>query len=220
MDGGTHRRAASGARPEVRPNARAAMVSESDRVTSELLWRATLIAVVIDIPALVLVGRAVSTMLFTRLKWYLVGAAFVVYAALWGTFGSVLFWGSVYQAVFPSWSRWLLPLWFGCLFGLLALAFWRVCRGVGIWPAAWFSLLGGLASLVGHSIGIRRGLLRVPLLEQASPASALVFGVFEFILYWCGIVGLAAAARAGGHALHRKAGVGWSATSRRRPTSG
>jgi hypothetical protein len=180
------------------------MVNEGGRVTSELLWRATLITVVIDVPLLVLVGRAVSTGLFLRLKWYLVGAAFVMYAALWGTFGSVLFWDSVYQAVFPSWSRWLLPLWFGSLFGLLALAFWWLSRRVGIWPAVWFSVLGGVASLVGHSIGIRRGLLRVALLEQASLVSALVFGVFEFIFYWCGIVGLAAGFEACDHVLRRR----------------
>jgi len=58
----------------------------------------------------------------------------------------------------------------------------------------WFSLLGGLVSLVGHGIGISRGLLRVPLLAEVSAASALVFGVFEFIFYWCAIVGLAVAA--------------------------
>jgi hypothetical protein len=60
----------------------------------------------------------------------------------------------------------------------------------------WFVVLGGLVSLVGHGIGIRRGLLRVPLLAEASPASALVFGVFEFAFYWCGIVALAAATKA------------------------
>ena len=59
----------------------------------------------------------------------------------------------------------------------------------------WFSLLGGLVSLVGHSIGISRGLLRVPLLADASAVSALVFGVFEFIFYWCVIVGLSVAGK-------------------------
>jgi hypothetical protein len=48
---------------------------------------------------------------------------------------------------------------------------------------------------VGHGIGIQRGLLKVPLLAEASAASALAFGVFEFIFYWCAIVGLAAASR-------------------------
>src|SRR5512136_1594652 len=170
-------------------------MTETGRVTSELLWRATLIAALIDAPLLALVARWVSPELFNKLKWHLAGAAFVVYAALWGTFGSVYFWDAVYKAVFPAWSRWLLPGGYGLLFGAIALAFWRVSLAAARWQAVWFSLLGGLVSLVGHGIGIRRGLLRVPLLAEASAASALVFGVFEFIFYWCAIVGLGAAGR-------------------------
>jgi hypothetical protein len=171
------------------------MVNESSRVTSELLWRGTAIALLIDIPLLLLVGRFISSELFRQLKWYLVSAAFLTYAVLWGVFGSVYFWDSVYRAVFPGWSRWLLPIWFGVLFGLVAVVFWRISVAAASWQAVWFVLLGGVASLVGHGIGIRRGLLRVPLLREASPASALVFGVFEFIFYWCAIVAMAVAAK-------------------------
>jgi hypothetical protein len=170
-------------------------VTETGRITSELLWRATLIAVLIDAPLLIFVARWVSPELFGKLKWHLAGAAFVVYAVLWGTFGSVYFWDAVYEAIFPEWSRWLLPVGYGLLFGALALAFWRVSMLGADYQAVWFSLLGGLVSLVGHGIGISRGLLRVPLLAEASAVSALVFGVFEFIFYWCAIVGLAVAGR-------------------------
>jgi hypothetical protein len=181
-------------------------VSEAGRVTSELLWRATLIAALIDAPLLILVGRWVSSELLCKLKWCLAGAAFVVYAALWGTLGSVYFWGTVYRAIFPVWARWLLPLGYGLLFGALALAFWRVSILAARWQAVWFTLLGGLVSLVGHGIGISRGLLRVPLLAEASAVSALVFGVFEFIFYWCAIVGLSAAGRWLGLQLRRTHG--------------
>ena len=168
---------------------------ETGRVTSELLWRATLIAVLIDASLLILVARWVSSGLFYKLKWYLAGAAFVVYAALWATFASLYYWDAVYKAIFSGWSRWLLPLGYGLLFGALALAFWRASILATRWQALWFSLLGGLVSLVGHGIGISRGLLRVPLLAEASVVSALVFGVFEFIFYWCAIVGLSVAGR-------------------------
>lgn len=168
---------------------------ETGRATSELLWRATLIAALIDAPLLVLVARWVSSELFRNLKWYLAGAGFVIYAALWGTFGSVYYWDAVYHAIFPAWARWLLPVVYGLLFAALALAFWRVSILAAKWQAVWFTLLGGLVSLVGHSIGISRGLLRVPLLAEVSAASALAFGVFEFIFYWCAIVSLGAAGR-------------------------
>ena len=171
------------------------VVMETGRVTSELLWRATLSVVLIDAPLLILVTRWVSFELFCKLKWYLAGAAFVVYAALWGTIASLYFWDAVYKEIFPAWSRWLLPLGYGLLFGALALAFWRASILATRWQALWFSLLGGLVSLVGHGIGISRGLLRVPLLVEASAVSALAFGVFEFIFYWCAIVALGVAGR-------------------------
>jgi hypothetical protein len=154
-----------------------------------------LIAVLIDAPLLILVARRVSSELFCKLKWYLAVAAFAAYAVLWGTFGSAYFWDGVYKAIFPAWARWLLPVGYGLLYGALALAFWRASILAARWQAVWFSLLGGLVSLVGHGIGINRGLLRVPLLADVSAVSALVFGVFEFIFYWCAIVGLGVAGR-------------------------
>ena len=178
------------------------MESSTVRVTSELLWRATFVALLIDLPLLGLVGRFVPPGLFARLKWYLAGPAFAVYAVLCGTFGSLFYWDAVYSHVFPAWSRWALPAFYGPLFGALALLFWRVSVNARKWPAVRFALLGGLVSLVGHGIGIWRGLMRVPLLSEASATSALVFGVFEFVFYGCAIVGLAVAARCLSRALH------------------
>ncbi len=179
-------------------------MNETGRVTSELLWRATSITVPIDVVLLLLVARFVSAELFAKLKWQVAAAACVVYALLWGVFGSVLFWDAVYSAVFPGWSRWLLPVGYGLLFGALALAFWRVSIHAARWQAVWFCLLGGGVSLVGHGIGITWGLLQVPLLAEASAISALSFGVAEFIVYWCGIVGLGVASRRLGLALHAR----------------
>jgi hypothetical protein len=95
---------------------------ELGHATSRVLWRATIIATLIDVPLLFLVARWISSELFYKLKWYLVGAAFVVYAVLWGTFGSVYYWDAVYKEIFPAWFRWLLPLVYGLLFGACLLA--------------------------------------------------------------------------------------------------
>ncbi len=170
-------------------------MTDTGQATSELFWWCALVAALIDAPLLAVIARYVSFDLLGKLKWYLAGAAFLVYALLWGIFGSVYYWDSVYSAIFPAWTRWLLPLEYGLLFGALALAFWRVSILIARWCAVWFALFGGLVSIVGHSIGIGRGLLRVPLLSEVSAASALVFGVFEFIFYWCAIIGLGIAAR-------------------------
>jgi len=178
-------------------------MSETGRLTSELMWRATSTTVLIDVVLLLLVARFVSAELFAKLKWHVAAAACVVYALLWGVFASVLFWDAVYSAVFPDWSRWLLPVGYGLLFGALALAFWHVSIHAPRWQV-WFCLLGGGMSLVGHGIGIARGLLRVPLLADASVISVLSFGVAEFIVYWCVIVGLGVASRRLRLALHAR----------------
>ena len=169
-------------------------MSETGVLTTSLMWRVVLVAALIDAPLLFLAARWVSSEFFRRLKWYLAGAACFVFAAIWGIIGSVIFWDEVYSLIFPAWFHWLLPVIYGTLFGVVALFFWWLSRMAARGQVLWFILLGGLVSLVGHTIGIRRGLMRVPLLAQTSIASALVFGVFEFIFYFCAIVGLAAAA--------------------------
>jgi hypothetical protein len=170
-------------------------MTEVPQLTSALMWKATAIAATLDVPLLLAVGWLVAPETFRRLKWQLVAAAGLLYAVLWFAVGTITYWDAVYAHVFPAWSRWLLPFWFGAVFGAAALLFWAIGLRAGRWPAAWFALLGGLASLVGHGIGISRGLMRVPMLAQASAVSALVFGVFEFVFYWCAIVGIAAAMR-------------------------
>lgn len=179
-------------------------MDNAGQVTSELYWRATFITGLIDAPLVFIIGRWVSSEVFRKLKWHLAAAAFVVFATLWGTFASVYFWEAVYQHVFLGWSRWLLPVGYGVLFGAIAVALWRASVACARWQPAWFCLLGGLVSLVGHGIGISRGLLQVPLLSEVSVPSALAFGVFEFVFYWCAIVGLAVAARGAGLLVRRR----------------
>ena len=169
--------------------------------------RATVIAACIDVPRVILIGRRVSSELFGKLKWHLAAAAFLVYAALWGSYGSVDFWDvglCAYsrlghdescrrrngRAVRRAGPR------------VLAGEHFGRTLAVGLVLA----LLGGLVSLVGHGIGIRRVLLTVPPLAEASAVLALTFGVFEFVFYWCVIVDLAVEARKFCMGVRRPAG--------------
>ena len=170
-------------------------MSETGVLTSSLMWRAALVTALIDAPLLFLAARLVSAELFRRLKWYLAGAAAFVFAAIWLVVGSLVFWDSVYSLIFPAWFHWLLPLIYGSLFGLYGLLFWRLSLFARRGQVLWFIILGGLVSLVGHSVGARLGLMQVPLLTQTSVASAFIFGVFEFTFYFLVIVGLASLAR-------------------------
>jgi len=160
--------------------------------TSRHLWVAAGWAALLDAVLLALVARFVRREVFSRLAWWLPGAAFLVYLLLWAVFASVLFWDEVYGRLFAAWARWLLPLWMGLVFGAAALVFRALSLRLPGPPAVTFCLLGGISSLAGHGWGIHRGLLKVPFLSRVSAASALVFGVFEFIAYWCLITALAA----------------------------
>jgi hypothetical protein len=166
-------------------------VAETPHLTSELMWRAALVTALIDVPLLIIAARVASRETFRGLKWHLAAAAFLIYAGIWAWVGAGVFWDDVYSRVFPAWIRWWLPLVMGVGFGLAALLFWRVSLCARRRPGLWFCVLGGLISLVGHSHGVRRGLMQVPLLSGVSIASALTFGVFEFIVYWFVILVLA-----------------------------
>jgi hypothetical protein len=164
------------------------IVMDASQITSKLFWNATFVTIIIDILLILIIMRLVSPELFKNIKWFLSVSAFFVYAIIWLIFGSYMFWDVAYRLIFPSWSRWLLPLGFGFLYGLLALAFWYISKYIGRWQSVCFVILGGFMSLVGHSVGISRGLFQIPLLANASAVSMLTFGIFEFVFYWCAII--------------------------------
>jgi hypothetical protein len=171
------------------------------RLTSTDLWLGAAITAAVVCGLIGLAMRLVSSEAFCELKWYLVGAGSLTYGLLWAVLGSVYFWDPVYRAVFPEWSRWVLPFFFGFLDGLAALGFWWLSMRVARWRVAVFILLAGPWSVLGHGIAMLKGLLNVPYLEQATAFSALTFATFEYMLYECAIVGMAVGARAASSTL-------------------
>jgi len=166
------------------------------RLTATDLWLGAGVTAAAVCGLIILVTRVISGEAFRQLKWYLVGAAALTYGMLWAVFGSVYFWDLVYRALFPRWSRWVLPLFFGAIDGLAALGFWWLSMKVAKWQVAVFILLAGPWSALGHGIAVLQGLLNVPYLEKTTAASALTFATFEYMLYESMIVGMAVAARA------------------------
>ncbi len=80
------------------------------------------------------------------------------------------------------------------IFGAIGMGFWWLAERLPGPPAVTFALLGGLVSLPGHLVGFY-GLgmgEKVPVLQGVSVTSALVFGIFEFIVYWLAIILVAA----------------------------
>src|SRR5574341_1546938 len=103
------------------------------------------------------------------------------------------FWDSVYHYLFPAWARPFLPFFFGLLSAAMALGFWWGATRLSINPILTFCLFGGLWGMVTHLWAVYRGIVnKPPALQGANPVAAVVIAIFEFIFYWCLILGLAA----------------------------
>jgi len=164
------------------------------QATSHLYWIAALVAALIDISLVALLAWRIKPARFHQFKWPLVIAAGVFWLGLWSlAMWDPFVWETCYQYVFPAWVRPFWPLTFGLINGGLALLFWWLAGRLRFTPVITLVLLGGLESFPGHLRAIySMGILETPLLKGVIAASALVFGFFEFIFYWCVILSLAA----------------------------
>ncbi|MFN7996920.1 MAG: hypothetical protein U0Q18_25120 [Bryobacteraceae bacterium] len=163
------------------------------RVTSEALWRGILLAAPADAVLVSLLVRRIDAAAYRRLKWPITVVTTVFFAALWATLASYLFWGPVYRFLFPEWSRWVLPAAYGLGFG--GTGYLSYCLAPRVWGnrVVNFCLLLGLWGMAGHVWAVRRGLLeKVPMLQGASAAAAVIFSGFEFVFYGAVILNLAA----------------------------
>ena len=163
-------------------------------LTDQIFWAVSLFAALVDAVIVFLIARRLTRERLAQLTWPLAVAAFIFFAAIWASLASGRYWEECYKYLFPAWSRWGLPFYVGVLFGAEALLFAWLARKIPGNVAVNFFILGGLSSLPGHLWGIYgRGMFeKCAVLRQSTPLPALVFGVFEFIFYWCVILGLAA----------------------------
>ena len=161
------------------------------KVTSEVLWRGTLIFALIDLGFVPLLAWRIKETRFRQLKWALVGTTAIFWSLLWAW---VLDWGwdSVYSYVFPDWIRAWLPLLQGLHFAVVGLVFWWSALRLARNPVAGFCLFGGLWGMVTHVWAVYRGIVdKPPMLQEASPVAAVVIAMFEFMFYWCIILSVA-----------------------------
>jgi len=161
------------------------------KVTSEMLWQATLILAVIDVGFIPLLAWRIKPLVFRRLKWALLATTAIFWSTLW-IWALVNFWDSVYRYVFPDWARWLIPPAYGLLFAAVGLVFWWLalrCPGNAV---VGFCLLGGLWGMITHIWAVYRGIVdKPPMLQGVDPVAAIVVAVFEFMFYWCIILSVA-----------------------------
>jgi hypothetical protein len=157
---------------------------------SHLYWAAALVAALVDLVFIFFFIRWIDRNRFQRLKIPLVIVASLVWCGIYTT-AVWAFWETCYSFVFPDWVRWFV-VFFGLLMGGVAYFFWWLALKIPGNAILIFALLAGLHSLPGHLIGMYgRGMMeKCPILIDVSNASALVFGVFEFIFYWYVVMAL------------------------------
>ena len=163
------------------------MIASNDlKVTSEILWRGALLFAVIDLVFITILIKIVKSADFSKMKWNLVIIMASFFFLLFGFIVSFLFWDSVYNYVFPSWARWIIPPLYGLLFSMAGLFFWWIGSHSPKGQVIIFCLLGGLWGVITHILAISRGILdKPPMLIGARPVAALTIAAFEFIFYWC-----------------------------------
>jgi hypothetical protein len=161
------------------------------KVTTALLWRATLIFALIDAGFVPLLARRIKPERLRQLKWTLAATMVIFWSALW-TWVFYSFWESVYHYFFPEWARWLLPPVYGLLFAAVGLVFWWLALRLPGNAVATFCLLGGLWGMITHIWAVTRGLVdKPPMLQGVDPVAAVVIAGFEFMFYWCIMLSIA-----------------------------
>jgi len=162
------------------------------QATSQLYWISALVTALIDIGLVALLVWRVKLERFRQLQWPLVIVSTIFWTALWYVvMWNASVWETSFHYVFQPWQRWVWPLIYGLISGVLTWLFWRLSLLLPGNPVLCFLLLGGLESFVDHYFAIRNGVMETPLLQEVSIISAVTFGFIEFVFYWSTISGIA-----------------------------
>lgn len=170
-------------------------VPADQKVTTEILWRGALIFALIDAVLVGFLVRRITPVWLRQLKWTIVATTGVVWCVIW-ILMACFFWERVYHYVFPEWARWVIPPVYGVLFAAVGWLFYSLALRLPGNPVVNLCLLGGLWGMITHIWAIHRGILdKPPMLQGASPVAAAIMPIFEFIFYWCIILGIASLLR-------------------------
>ena len=163
---------------------------ENQDIASQRVWMMALFTAGIAVCLMFLLSWRIKFWRFRQLKWHVLIAS----ALFWGVFATTMvwsFWDSYYWYFAPDIARWIAPL-DALLYGAIGFLLWWLARHLPGNPVANFCLLGGLESIPEHLLGIFRfKIMDIPMLQGISAESVMVFAVFEYIVYWGGVLLLA-----------------------------
>jgi hypothetical protein len=157
---------------------------QATAVTSAQMWATAAAVATVDLALAAVLTHRLRPPWRPRFAPTLLCVGIVGFATLF-SWAFWAYWDSCYGFALPAAAKPFAPL-VGMGIGASGWIFWRVARWTGRWAVPVFVALGGLESLPGHLNAIYRFdlLERCPLIQGVSPASALVFGIFEFGFYW------------------------------------
>lgn len=161
------------------------------KITTQLLYQGALVFALMDAVYISLLVWRVSGDVFHRLKWNLVVAAAVIWFGIWSwAIGN--FWETVYTYVFPAWAQTWVPWIAFIAAGLFAWILWTLAIQTKAKAVPVYCLLSGILGSLTHLWAVTRGIVtKPPMLQGASPLSAMTIAFFEYIFYWCVILTLA-----------------------------
>lgn len=161
------------------------------RATSGLFWSSALAVAFLDTGLVLFLAWRIKPERFRQLGWELPVATALFWGSLWTC---MLWWGWnwFYSYIFPGWARWVAPA-FGLVYAAIGWVLFELARRAPSNPLLNFCLLGGLEGFITHMWAVYGlGVIdHVPMLAGVSPASVIVFSVFEKILYWSIVLGTA-----------------------------
>ena len=167
-------------------------MSTDIKITTELLYQGALVFALMDAVYISLLVWRVNGESFRRLKWNLVVAAAVIWFGIWSwAIGN--FWETVYSYVFPAWAQTWVPWIAFAAAGAIAFLLWKLAIQTKAKAIPVYCLLSGILGSLTHLWAVTRGIVTSPpMLQGASPLSAMTIAFFEYIFYWCVILTLAA----------------------------
>ncbi len=160
-------------------------------MSDSLLWQNAAVFALVDLILVFLLAWRIPSGLFRQLVWPIAISTTIFWSLLWTVVLRVS-WDWFYGYIFPGWAPALAPL-FGLVYACVGLGLYWLARRLPANPIVVFCLLGGAEGLVSHTWAIYGlGLInQVPLMHGTSPMPVLVFALFEKILYWSIILGMA-----------------------------
>jgi hypothetical protein len=165
-------------------------------LTPGLMYRAAFVVALADGAYAALLAWRVGTDGLRRAPREIALVSGLYWFGVWLTMHTV-YWAPVYGHVFPAWARWLVPPAYGVAFAGVA-ALWRhlALKVPGVAVPAFVALWCATGTLTHAWAIYGRGLLeKSPMLQELTPASAIVFATFEFGFYGCLILTFAALLR-------------------------